>query len=92
MRRLVLGESITPVLESTIANPRRNLYKTLSCALEPDFEPTSQVQDVIGEGAYGVVCSAVHRPTGLKVAIKKIAPFDHSSECKTYSDVEAYRR
>ncbi|KAL8292543.1 hypothetical protein RQP46_001155 [Phenoliferia psychrophenolica] len=40
-----------------------------------------QVQDVIGEGAYGVVCSAIHRPTGQKVAIKKIAPFDHSMFC-----------
>jgi len=39
------------------------------------------VMDVIGEGAYGVVCSAVHRPTGQKVAIKKIAPFDHSMFC-----------
>lgn len=37
-----------------------------------------QVLDVIGEGAYGVVISALHRPTGTKVAIKKIAPFDHS--------------
>ncbi|GAA5997928.1 mitogen-activated protein kinase [Rhodotorula paludigena] len=37
-----------------------------------------KVQDVIGEGAYGVVCSAVHVPSGQRVAIKKIAPFDHS--------------
>lgn len=37
-----------------------------------------QVVDVIGEGAYGVVVSATHRQTGTKVAIKKIAPFDHS--------------
>ncbi|BGP39849.1 mitogen activated protein kinase [Rhodotorula kratochvilovae] len=37
-----------------------------------------QVQDVIGEGAYGVVCSAIHKPTGQRVAIKKIACFDHS--------------
>ncbi|BGP15880.1 hypothetical protein JCM10213_003691 [Rhodosporidiobolus nylandii] len=36
------------------------------------------VRDVIGEGAYGVVCSAIHRPSGQKVAIKKIQPFDHS--------------
>lgn len=35
-----------------------------------------QVDTVIGEGAYGVVCSAVHRPTGIKVAIKKIQPFE----------------
>ncbi len=36
-----------------------------------------RVCDVIGEGAYGVVCSAVHRATGHKVAIKKVQPFDH---------------
>ncbi|CAE6412148.1 extracellular signal-regulated kinase 1/2 [Rhizoctonia solani AG-1 IB] len=40
-----------------------------------------QVLDVVGEGAYGIVCSALHRPTGRKVAIKKIAPFDHSMFC-----------
>lgn len=38
-----------------------------------------RVLEVIGEGAYGVVCSAIHRPSGQRVAIKKIAPFDHSS-------------
>ncbi|GAA5904184.1 hypothetical protein JCM8208_003473 [Rhodotorula glutinis] len=37
-----------------------------------------QVQDVIGEGAYGVVCSAIHKATGQRVAIKKVMPFDHS--------------
>ncbi|EPQ52016.1 Pkinase-domain-containing protein, partial [Gloeophyllum trabeum ATCC 11539] len=37
-----------------------------------------QVLDVIGEGAYGVVCSAMHVPTQRKVAIKRITPFDHS--------------
>jgi hypothetical protein len=36
------------------------------------------IQDVVGEGAYGVVCSALHKPSGQKVAIKKISPFDHS--------------
>ena len=40
-----------------------------------------QVVDVVGEGAYGIVCSAVHRPSGRKVAIKKIAPFEHSMFC-----------
>ncbi|GAA5878898.1 hypothetical protein JCM16303_007223 [Sporobolomyces ruberrimus] len=43
------------------------------------------VQDVIGEGAYGVVASAIHRPTGQKVAIKKIAPFDHSNEFRFFA-------
>ncbi|KDQ58772.1 hypothetical protein JAAARDRAFT_57650 [Jaapia argillacea MUCL 33604] len=40
-----------------------------------------QVLDVVGEGAYGIVCSAVHRQSGRKVAIKKIAPFEHSMFC-----------
>ncbi|WWC93155.1 uncharacterized protein L201_008122 [Kwoniella dendrophila CBS 6074] len=39
---------------------------------------TYHVLDVIGEGAYGVVASAIHRPSGTQVAIKKIAPFDHA--------------
>lgn len=30
---------------------------------------------LVGEGAYGTVCSAVHKPTGIQVAIKKIQPF-----------------
>jgi len=37
-----------------------------------------QVREVIGEGAYGVVCSAIHKPTGARCAIKKIVPFDHT--------------
>ncbi|CDU23116.1 MAP kinase [Sporisorium scitamineum] len=36
-----------------------------------------KVCEIIGEGAYGVVCSAIHRATGQKVAIKKIQPFEH---------------
>lgn len=30
----------------------------------------------LGQGAYGIVCSAVYKPTGELVAIKKIVPFD----------------
>jgi len=37
-----------------------------------------QVLDVVGEGAYGIVCSALHKQSNRKVAIKKISPFDHS--------------
>ncbi|KAI8967907.1 mitogen-activated protein kinase [Mycotypha africana] len=39
------------------------------------------VIDVVGEGAYGVVCSAVHKPTGQMVAIKRILPFEHAMFC-----------
>lgn len=40
-----------------------------------------QILEIVGEGAYGVVCSAVHKPTGTKVAIKKIQPFDKPMFC-----------
>ena len=39
------------------------------------------MQEVIGKGSYGVVCSAVDSKTGEKVAIKKINNvFDHVSD------------
>ncbi|KAK9765492.1 mitogen activated protein kinase [Basidiobolus ranarum] len=40
-----------------------------------------ELLSLVGEGAYGVVCSAIHKPSGQKVAIKKITPFDHSMFC-----------
>ncbi|TFK37954.1 kinase-like domain-containing protein [Crucibulum laeve] len=48
--------------------------------------------DVIGEGAYGVVCSAIHAPTQRKVAIKRITPFDHSMFClRTLREIKLLR-
>ena len=39
------------------------------------------VQEVIGKGSYGVVCSAIDNTTGERVAIKKINNvFDHVSD------------
>eukprot|EP01135_Chromosphaera_perkinsii_P001036 Nk52_evm6s157 gene=Nk52_evmTU6s157 len=38
--------------------------------------------EYIGEGAYGLVCSAVDTETGEKVAIKKISPFEHHTYCQ----------
>lgn len=40
-----------------------------------DIPSQYQLVDLIGEGAYGTVCSAIHKPTNIKVAIKKIQPF-----------------
>ncbi|RIB17943.1 kinase-like domain-containing protein [Gigaspora rosea] len=51
-----------------------------------------EVLDVVGEGAYGIVCSAIHKPTGQKVAIKKITPFDHSMFClRTLREIKLLR-
>ncbi len=71
-------------------SPRGSLKYTLSATItqmlmhhSPWYNAGTQYQvlDVVGEGAYGIVCSAIHRPSGRKVAIKKIAPFDHSMFC-----------
>lgn len=45
----------------------------------PKFEigDNYQLLHAIGEGAYGTVAAALHKPTGRQVAIKKILPFDH---------------
>lgn len=40
-----------------------------------------ETKQVLGEGAYGIVASAVHKPTGLMVAIKKIEPFTKTIVC-----------
>ncbi|KAF5310982.1 hypothetical protein D9619_008277 [Psilocybe cf. subviscida] len=51
-----------------------------------------QPVDVIGEGAYGIVCSAIHIPTQRKVAIKRISPFEHSMFClRTLREIKLLR-
>ncbi|THH26588.1 hypothetical protein EUX98_g7600 [Antrodiella citrinella] len=35
----------------------------------------------LGEGAYGTVAAAVHKPSGREVAIKKVLPFEHTLFC-----------
>ncbi|KIM91736.1 hypothetical protein PILCRDRAFT_57901 [Piloderma croceum F 1598] len=51
-----------------------------------------KVLDVIGEGAYGIVCSATHLPSQRRVAIKRITPFDHSMFClRTLREIKLLR-
>lgn len=40
-----------------------------------------RISEVLGEGAYGTVCLAVHSPSGTKVAIKKLEPFTRPLLC-----------
>lgn len=47
----------------------------------------------IGEGAYGIVCSAIDVRTGDRVAIKKSTPFEHQTFCqRTYREVKILLR
>ncbi|KAF7347725.1 Mitogen-activated protein kinase [Mycena venus] len=49
----------------------------------PKFEigEDYQILHAIGEGAYGTVAAALHKPSGRQIAIKKILPFDHTLFC-----------
>lgn len=47
--------------------------------LGDDYEPIK----LLGRGSYGAVCSAIHKPTGTKVAIKKMdGVFEDEIDCK----------
>ncbi|KAJ7812529.1 kinase-like domain-containing protein [Mycena leptocephala] len=39
------------------------------------------IRGTIGQGAYGTVFTAIHKPTGQPVAIKKMVPFRHPMVC-----------
>ncbi|GAA5848127.1 hypothetical protein JCM9279_007465 [Rhodotorula babjevae] len=57
-----------------------------------DIGEDYKVMDVVGEGAYGLVSSAVHLPTQSKVAVKRIQPFDHSMFClRTLREIKLLR-
>ncbi|WVN87086.1 uncharacterized protein L203_102262 [Cryptococcus depauperatus CBS 7841] len=76
------GQAPAAVEKQSQAQPQERTTRGTSSSaprkVRFDVGNAYHVTDVIGEGAYGVVASAVHRLSGSKVAIKKIAPFDHS--------------
>uniref|UniRef100_A0A3B3DC76 Mitogen-activated protein kinase n=1 Tax=Oryzias melastigma TaxID=30732 RepID=A0A3B3DC76_ORYME len=47
-----------------------------------DVGPRYSSLSYIGEGAYGMVCSAYDRDNKIRVAIKKISPFEHQTYCQ----------
>jgi len=54
---------------------------SLSSCFHPILGDDYQLLHAIGEGAYGTVAAALHKPSGRQVAIKKILPFDHTLFC-----------
>ncbi|KAJ7845722.1 kinase-like domain-containing protein, partial [Mycena olivaceomarginata] len=47
----------------------------------PTTDDRYDIRGTIGQGAYGTVFTAIHKPTGRPVAIKKMVPFGHPVVC-----------
>lgn len=62
-------------------NARRQEHNKNTRKVVFNISLSFQVENVLGEGAYGIVCSARHKATGIEVAIKKIEPFDKPLCC-----------
>jgi mitogen-activated protein kinase 1/3 len=52
----------------------------LSCSSTPSGEQY-QITHSLGDGAYGIVVAALHKPSNRQVAIKRVLPFEHSLFC-----------
>lgn len=61
---------------SVIQDMRKN-HRTVVYNISLDFK----ISEVLGEGAYGTVCLAIHTPSGTKVAIKRLEPFSRALLC-----------
>ena len=51
-----------------------------SCHVVPSGEDY-QILHSLGDGAYGIVVAALHKPSNRQVAIKRVLPFEHSLFC-----------
>src|SRR5260370_42485809 len=57
------------------------LTSSLSRAQPPTPGDDYKLLHSLGEGAYGTVVAALHKPSGRQVAIRKVLPFDHTLFC-----------
>ena len=57
------------------------LTSSLSRAQSPTPGDDYKLLHSLGEGAYGTVVAALHKPSGRQVAIKKVLPFEHTLFC-----------
>ena len=55
----------------------RNIFVLMFAFIGDDY----RLLHALGEGAYGTVVAAIHKPSGRQVAIKKVLPFDHTLFC-----------
>lgn len=63
---------------TTVPKPTKIQWKQI-----PRFNigPSYELLHCLGEGAYGIVVAALHKPSGRRVAIKRVVPFDHTLFC-----------
>ncbi|CAB11693.1 Mitogen-activated protein kinase spk1 [Schizosaccharomyces pombe] len=74
--------------KESVATSRSPHTHDLNFELPEEYE----MINLIGQGAYGVVCAALHKPSGLKVAVKKIHPFNHPVFClRTLREIKLLR-
>ncbi|QNP99977.1 Mitogen-activated protein kinase [Yarrowia lipolytica] len=87
MRRPISADK-TRKKDSWLSKPKPSEVRTLAFNVSDHY----QILDMVGEGAYGIVCSALHTPSGQKVAIKKITPFGRSMFClRTLREIKLLR-
>lgn len=80
-----IGQPINSALNAAFpAETNRSKYKTFILSNGVfEVEQRYEIREIIGQGAYGVVCSALDLKTNQLVAIKKIENvFDHRSLAK----------
>lgn len=80
------AQALNPNVPFEPAPPRKNTLRFHSRMQDTrmvDFTMSADYElfDIVGEGAYGVVASGRHVPTGTLVAVKKIHPFERSLFC-----------
>uniref|UniRef100_A0AAY4BJQ4 Mitogen-activated protein kinase n=1 Tax=Denticeps clupeoides TaxID=299321 RepID=A0AAY4BJQ4_9TELE len=74
------GFSSVPAVSGGASNPGSGAELVRGQAF--DVGPRYSNLSYIGEGAYGMVCSAYDRDNKVRVAIKKISPFEHQTYCQ----------
>lgn len=74
---VVRPQSLFPSSKSVGSCSAVPLSSRARCNLGDDYK----LLHCLGEGAYGTVVAALHKPSGRQVAIKKVLPFEHTLFC-----------
>ena len=76
-RNVSQGPQAPPSFPHRSASPSLSRHPCLTSFTGDDYK----ILHGLGEGAYGTVVAALHKPSGREVAIKKVLPFEHTLFC-----------